>query len=98
MCIRDSYETIHDITKIDVWFIDKLAILVEMENALKTQPLTKELLFEASDCLLEGFLIVLTDAHDLADSSHLCSELIFNTLEFFKCPACELDNHKVRCV
>lgn len=42
-----TYETIHDITKIDVWFIDKLAILVEMENVLKTQPLTKELLLEA---------------------------------------------------
>lgn len=42
-----TYETIHDITKIDVWFIDKLAILVEMENSLKTQPLTKELLLEA---------------------------------------------------
>ncbi len=42
-----TYETIHAITKIDVWFIDKIAILVEMENALKTQPLTKELLLEA---------------------------------------------------
>ncbi len=42
-----TYETIHDITKIDVWFIDKIAILVEMENALRTQPLTKELLLEA---------------------------------------------------
>ena len=42
-----TYETIHNITKIDVWFIDKIAILVEMENALKTQPLTKELLLEA---------------------------------------------------
>ncbi len=42
-----TYETIHDITKIDVWFIDKIAILVEMENALKTRPLTKELLLEA---------------------------------------------------
>ena len=30
-----SYEMIHDITKIDMWFIDKLAIIVEMENALK---------------------------------------------------------------
>ncbi len=26
-----TYETIHGITKIDVWFIDKLAIIVEME-------------------------------------------------------------------
>lgn len=42
-----SYEAIHDITKIDIWFIDKLAILVEMENALKDQELTEELLREA---------------------------------------------------
>ncbi len=42
-----SYETIHDITKIDIWFIDKIAILVEMEKRLKEEPLTKELLAEA---------------------------------------------------
>ena len=42
-----SYEEIHDITKIDIWFIDKIAILVEMEQALKTQELTVELLKEA---------------------------------------------------
>ncbi len=30
-----AYEMIHDITKIDVWFVDKLMILVEMEKALK---------------------------------------------------------------
>lgn len=42
-----SYETIHNITKIDNWFIDKLAILVEMEEALKTQELTPELLKKA---------------------------------------------------
>ena len=42
-----SYETIHNITKIDNWFIDKLAILVEMEEALKTQELTPDLLKEA---------------------------------------------------
>ena len=42
-----SYEVIHDITKIDIWFIDKLAILVEMEEALKTQEFTTELLEEA---------------------------------------------------
>ena len=34
-------------TKIDLWFIDKLAILVEMEQALKEGPLTEELLREA---------------------------------------------------
>ncbi|MDD3414468.1 MAG: carbamoyl-phosphate synthase large subunit [Lachnospiraceae bacterium] len=42
-----SYEIIHDITKVDVWFIDKLAILVEMEQALQKGPLTIELLKEA---------------------------------------------------
>ena len=42
-----SYEQIHEITRIDIWFIDKIAILVEMEQALKTQPLTEELLREA---------------------------------------------------
>ncbi len=42
-----SYETIHDITKIDNWFIDKIAILVEMENRLKTEELTVDLLKEA---------------------------------------------------
>ncbi len=41
------YDKIHEITMIDNWFIDKLAILVEMEQALKTQELTAELLKEA---------------------------------------------------
>ncbi len=42
-----SYQEIHEITMIDIWFIDKLAILVEMEQALKTRELTPELLREA---------------------------------------------------
>ena len=42
-----SYETIHEITMIDEWFIDKFARIVEMENALKTEELTAELLKEA---------------------------------------------------
>ncbi len=42
-----SYEKIHAVTKIDEWFIDKFAIIVEMENALKTEELTPELLKEA---------------------------------------------------
>lgn len=42
-----TYETIHAITKIDIWFIDKLAIIVEMEEALKKGPLTVDLLREA---------------------------------------------------
>ena len=42
-----DYDTIHEITMVDVWFIDKIAILVEMEDALKKGPLTVELLKEA---------------------------------------------------
>ena len=42
-----SYDRIHEITKIDNWFIDKIAILVEMEKRLETEELTVELLKEA---------------------------------------------------
>ncbi len=42
-----SYDEIHEITMIDVWFIDKLAAIVEMEDALKKGPLTTALLREA---------------------------------------------------
>ncbi len=42
-----DYDIIHEITMIDCWFIDKLAILVEMEQALSKGPLTVELLKEA---------------------------------------------------
>ncbi len=42
-----DYDTIYDITRIDRWFIDKIAVLVEMEHALETKPLTLELLKEA---------------------------------------------------
>ena len=42
-----DYDTIYNITKVDKWFIDKFAIIVEMENALKTQELTVDLLREA---------------------------------------------------
>ena len=42
-----SYDTIHEITKIDKWFIDKIAILVEMEGRLRSEALTVDLLREA---------------------------------------------------
>ena len=42
-----SYDRIHEITMIDHWFIDKLAILVEMEQRLAKEELTVELLKEA---------------------------------------------------
>ena len=43
-----AYDKIHEITMIDEWFIDKIAILVEMEQKLKkADKLDKELLKEA---------------------------------------------------
>ena len=42
-----NYKTIHDITQVDEWFIDKIAILVEMEERLAKEELTVELLAEA---------------------------------------------------
>ncbi len=42
-----NYKAIHEITMIDEWFIDKIAILVEMEQRLKKETLTAELLKEA---------------------------------------------------
>ena len=42
-----TYEEIHAITMIDLWFIDKIQRIVEMEDALKAGPLTVELLREA---------------------------------------------------
>lgn len=40
-------EYIHNITKIDEWFIDKIERLVRCELRLKNEELTRELLFEA---------------------------------------------------
>ena len=42
-----DYDTIHDITMVDHWFIDKIVILTEMEARLESEPLTAELLKEA---------------------------------------------------
>ncbi|MBP3240018.1 MAG: carbamoyl-phosphate synthase large subunit [Oribacterium sp.] len=42
-----SYEEIHNITKIDEWFIDKIKILVDMENRLKGESMNETLLREA---------------------------------------------------
>ena len=42
-----SRQTIHEITMVDEWFIDKIHNLVRMEEKLKKGPLTKELLAEA---------------------------------------------------
>ena len=52
-----SYDEIHEITKIDVWFIDKLAILVEMEQALQAKELDEDLLREAKRLEFPEYLV-----------------------------------------
>ena len=52
-----SYDEIHEITKIDVWFIDKLAILVEMEQALQAKKLDEDLLREAKRLEFPDYLV-----------------------------------------
>ena len=52
-----SYDLIHEITKIDKWFIDKIAILVEMEQSLKTSELTEDLLREAKRMEFPDYLV-----------------------------------------
>lgn len=42
-----SYELLHELTKIDVWFIDKIARLVKMEQTLRRKHLDKNILKEA---------------------------------------------------
>ena len=42
-----TFEEIHHITKIDYWFIDKIAILVEMEKELAEKTITADLIAEA---------------------------------------------------
>lgn len=66
-----TYDEIHEITKIDRWFIDKIAILVEMEQRLKRETLTPELLAEAKriefpDKVIAGYAgMTEREVHDL---------------------------------
>ncbi len=52
-----DFAKIHEITKIDLWFIDKIAHITEMEKALKEQELTPELLREAKRMEFPDYLI-----------------------------------------
>ncbi len=51
------YDRIHSITKIDIWFIDKIARLVEMENTLKSGRIDEETLREAKRMEFPDYLI-----------------------------------------
>lgn len=42
-----SLQEINEITMIDLWFLDKISLLVEMEQRLQTEPMSRELMLEA---------------------------------------------------
>jgi len=66
-----SYEEIHAATKIDVWFIDKISVLVEMEQALKSRELTAELLKEAKRMEFPDSVIACLTGRSEADIKHM---------------------------
>ncbi|MCI8511154.1 MAG: carbamoyl-phosphate synthase large subunit, partial [Lachnospiraceae bacterium] len=77
-----SYELLHALTKIDVWFLDKLALLVEMEQALKLAGAGLEL-----ELLKEAKRLEFPD-HVIGDLTGLSGEEIRRRrLEAGLCPA-----------
>ncbi len=67
-------DEINEITKIDLWFIDKIAILVEMEQRLSLEPLTKELMLEAKRMEFPDRVIAQLSGKTLAEVKHLRKE------------------------
>ena len=59
--------------RLTYWFIDKLAILVEMEQALKSEPLTVELLQEAKRIEFPDNVIARPDRQDRAGDQGTCA-------------------------
>ncbi len=57
----------------------------------KTQAVAADL--QGTNRLLQGFFIVLPDAHHFTDSPHLGAQSIFDAFEFLKSPAGEFHHH-----
>ncbi len=51
--------------------------------------------FQGPDGLLEGFLVSFSDAHDLTNGTHLCSEFVLGIRKLLEGPAREFDHHVV---
>ena len=69
-----SYEEIHDITKIDIWFLDKIAVLTSMEARLKTEPMTRELMLEAKRLEFPDRVIAQLTGRELSEIKRLRKE------------------------
>lgn len=80
-----SEQEIHDMTKIDMWFIDKIKHLVEVEEKLKKQPLTIELLKQAKRLQFPDRVIANytnkteEDIHQLRKDNHIVS--VYKTVD-----------------
>lgn len=56
-----TIDKVHDITKIDKWFLQKVMNIVEMENRIKAEPMTAELMLAAkkkgfADVTIAGYI------------------------------------------
>ncbi len=61
-----AVKTIHEITMVDEWFIDKIASLTEMEERLRNETLTPELLREAKRMEFPDDVIARFSGRDVA--------------------------------
>lgn len=77
-----DYDKLHEITKIDKWFIDKLAIITEMEKALKENEISEELLKEAKRIEFPDTLIAKLTGKTESDIRNLREK--YNILAAFK--------------
>ena len=69
-----SEQEIHDITKIDVWFIDKIKHLIEVENELKNDELTVELLQKAKRLEFPNLVISELTNKSINEIKTMCKE------------------------
>ena len=70
-------------------------LLLRQGVKILRMPQTVTPCLQRTDCLLESFLIRLTDTHDLAHGAHLGTQLVLHTLELLKSPTGKLDHHIV---
>ncbi|WP_294578888.1 carbamoyl-phosphate synthase large subunit [uncultured Thomasclavelia sp.] len=69
-----SEQIIHNITKIDIWFIDKIKHLIEVENQLKNEELTVDLLKTAKHLEYPNRVIAQLTGKSEAEIKQMCKD------------------------
>ena len=69
-----SEQIIHNITKIDIWFIDKIKHLIEVENQLKNEELTVDLLKTAKRLEYPNHVIAKLTGKTVDEVKQMCKE------------------------